>query len=553
MPGGGSWDLKISPLKKNSYQLVALTKLFYNKQRALLITDGVGVGKTIAAGYTASFFSKNMKGPIVVISPNILVDKWRAELHTKFGIDARPVTSIEELETAEGELQYYHKLKKNVAYIFKHSLFGRKNIKLNFHPLLIIIDEIHNFRNPRTIASKKLLELCNNAEYRIGLSATPINNSLDDLITEFGLLFPNIEQDTLAYSVGEVWQTRKFGLISSLLTRFEKENLDIHFAKRNVSTHRISYETSYITEVRNLIKERSGRKETDSFFMDEMTLFRLASSSPKAIEKALGRKNLLAANNDSKLSKLLEISREKDDERIIIFCEFKKTAKYLENNLRNERTVFVVTGDTPYTERQPTLDEFRKNSSSVLILTSVGSEGIDLQFCSAMINYDLHWNPMKLEQRIGRIDRIGQEKNIIEIHNFIVAGSIDERIVSILSKKLKLIEQTVLSTDAIIRTEGTGIQTKTSEINLLPDKEFMQDEVQESKDLLRAFEQSSKIKLDDYKIIKAINPRFCDPEFISNLKEPPGLPWIKGGELKNWILELTRSSINFAELLESYR
>ena len=74
----------INTLRQTPYQLIALTKLLNNKQNAILITDGVGVGKTISAGYIASYFSKTPSGPIIVACPNILVDKWREELITKF-------------------------------------------------------------------------------------------------------------------------------------------------------------------------------------------------------------------------------------------------------------------------------------------------------------------------------------------------------------------------------------------------------------------------------------------------------------------------------------
>ena len=69
----------INTLRQTPYQLIALTKLLNNKQNAILITDGVGVGKTISAGYIASYFSKTPSGPIIVACPNILVDKWRED------------------------------------------------------------------------------------------------------------------------------------------------------------------------------------------------------------------------------------------------------------------------------------------------------------------------------------------------------------------------------------------------------------------------------------------------------------------------------------------
>ena len=81
-----------------------------------------------------------------------------------------------------------------------------------------------------------------------------------------------------------------------------------------------------------------------------------------------------------------------------------------------------------------------KEECQFLITTDSGGEGINLQFCNIMINYDLPWNPMKIEQRIGRIDRIGQTKDV-RIFNFILEGTVEERVHSILDSKLDLIAE----------------------------------------------------------------------------------------------------------------
>ena len=542
----------INTLRPTPYQLVALTKLLNNKQNAILITDGVGVGKTISAGYIASYFSRTTPGPILVISPNILVDKWREELKVKFDISGHPVRNMDELSTAHGELAYQHKLEENIAYIIPHSMFNRDNLKLKFEPILIIIDEIHNFRNPETIGYRNILNLTRVSSVCIGLTATPINNSIDDLISEFSLLLPNLTRETLDYTIREIWQKRQYDLLSPLMTRFEKENLNIHFAKRQVFNHFVEYGNDYIEKVRELIKERSGRKVTDSYFMDEITLFRLASSSPKAIEHIIGKGKLLTQQEDSKLNKLLDICDDNQDERLIIFCEFRKTAKYLENVISKERPVYLISGDTKYTDRGPLLDDFRRSEKSILILTSVGSEGLDLQFCSIIVNYDLHWNPMRLEQRIGRIDRVGQKAKEIEIHNFIVTGSVDEKVLSILNKKLKLVDQSVLSPSAIIdMKQNTSNNDKTN--TLSPSFSSLRDETKESEELIKAMQESSKIKLGDYSIVDEIDKKYCVPEKIKNLEKNGNLPWLNNKILRKWILNEIDNSMNFSELLEIYR
>ena len=87
----------------------------------------------------------------------------------------------------------------------------------------------------------------------------------------------------------------------------------------------------------------------------------------------------------------------------------------------------MIHGDV--SNRQTVIDQFHYNDNIDILLSSeVGSEGLDMQFCNSMVNYDLPWNPMVVEQRIGRIDRFGQESPIVHIYNMIVKGSIQEDI-----------------------------------------------------------------------------------------------------------------------------
>ena len=96
----------------------------------------------------------------------------------------------------------------------------------------------------------------------------------------------------------------------------------------------------------------------------------------------------------------------------------------IEESITN-RLAMVLSGDSDYEERKGIVNIFQEEEDCVLIMTPVGSEGLDFQICSNLVNYDLHWNPMKIEQRIGRIDRIGQQKEEISVHNFVARGRDD--------------------------------------------------------------------------------------------------------------------------------
>src|SRR5439155_24962600 len=179
-----------SGLRPSPYQLVALTKLVSSGLRGILICDGVGVGKTISAGYVASYVPGLERRPTLVVSPVMLVDKWREELQSKFEIDARPIRNPEELNTAEDELQYLSS-PSSVVYILAQSLLLRQDFETSIRPGLLILDEIHNYRNPDTISYRVLQRLSKTTRWSVGLTATPINNTLDDLVSELSLVLPN--------------------------------------------------------------------------------------------------------------------------------------------------------------------------------------------------------------------------------------------------------------------------------------------------------------------------------------------------------------------------
>ena len=186
---------------------------------------------------------------------------------------------------------------------------------------------------------------------------------------------------------------------------------------------------------------------------------------------------------DEKRRAYLAIIDSHPHERIIVFCEFEETAKEL-SNMDMDRPALLITGSVPLFRREEVLRSFHEYTNSLLIMTSVGAEGIDLQVCSTMVNYDLTWNPMVLEQRIGRIDRIGQAKTEIHIYNLIVEGSIDEWIIRTLGRKLGLVEGSVLEPASVL--ERSPVQRLFFDRNL-------REEVGHADALANAMELSSTV------------------------------------------------------------
>jgi len=134
---------------------------------------------------------------------------------------------------------------------------------------------------------------------------------------------------------------------------------------------------------------------------------------------------------------------------MIVFVNFRATLEYIQKVLE-ERGIphAVFHGSLEAARKQAAIDRFRAECP-ILLATGVGGEGHNLQFCHTMINYDLPWNPMAIEQRIGRIHRIGQEKEV-EIYNFCAAGSIEDHILEILDRKINMFELVIGEIDMIL-------------------------------------------------------------------------------------------------------
>ena len=156
---------------------------------------------------------------------------------------------------------------------------------------------------------------------------------------------------------------------------------------------------------------------------------------------------------DSKFEELLRIIDEvfkHGTKKIVIFALFRKTLKYLQIRFKKRGLgSLMIHGQVD--NRTDILDEFKNNPDAHILLSSeVGSEGLDMQFCNSMVNYDLPWNPMVVEQRIGRIDRFGQQSPTVNIYNIIVADSIQEDIYIRLLDRIGIFRGTIGDMEAIL-------------------------------------------------------------------------------------------------------
>lgn len=151
------------------------------------------------------------------------------------------------------------------------------------------------------------------------------------------------------------------------------------------------------------------------------------------------------------IERIGELFKDNRDEKVLVFTQFRETQNHLEQLFtRQDWTVNLFHGQMSPQQKDRAIERFRKESGpQVLISTEAGGEGRNLQFCNLLVNYDLPWNPMKVEQRIGRVDRIGQTKPI-SIFNLWVKGTVEERVLDILESRIRMFTETVGELDPIL-------------------------------------------------------------------------------------------------------
>src|SRR5690606_1194840 len=179
-----------------------------------------------------------------------------------------------------------------------------------------------------------------------------------------------------------------------------------------------------------------------------------------------------AVETHCKLDALDRIMRESDDQ-LIVFSEHLPTLKLIRDRVRDTgRPAIVFQGGLSLSQRIERLARFQREPRGVFIATRSGTEGLNLQFCNRLVNYELPWNPMVVEQRIGRIHRIGQTREA-HIINFAAAGTIEQHILNILDQKIQLFRLVVGELDVILGEYGGGekLEKSISEAFLNADSE----------------------------------------------------------------------------------
>ncbi|HDR7715223.1 SNF2-related protein [Bacillus albus] len=446
------------------HQLEVAQNVIEQMNGKAILADEVGLGKTIEAGLILKeYMVRGLVKKVLILVPASLVSQWAYELNTKFFIPAVAQKKSYSWEQADVIVSSIDTAKRS----------PHRDIVLNLEYDLIIIDEAHKLKNNKTknyeFAQRLKKKFC------LLLTATPVQNKIDEIFNLVSLLKPghlgnqsNFEEYYASKNRSAESDEDLKALINKVMVRNRRHNTGIDWPKRHVRTIFVEFNEQE-QALYNDIENWRGQDTFTSAF-SSLTLKREACSSREAVYYSLKKhvekrqkenENYIKDPHidvlmdkinqipfNSKANKALELIKEIDD-KVVIFTEYRASQMYLQWFLQQHGISSVPFRGGFKRGKKDWMKELFQNHAQVLIATEAGGEGINLQFCSHMINYDLPWNPMRLEQRIGRIHRLGQ-KNDVHIYNLATKHTVEEHILKLLYEKINLFERVIGELDEIL-------------------------------------------------------------------------------------------------------
>lgn len=489
-------DLKSTPrwrerLKPFHHQVSNLMT-FCRRLPVTLLADDVGLGKTISAGLVMSeLAARGRLTKTLIVCPKILGKQWKEELETKFDIPAVVATGRALLKADPGE---------NGAVI---TTYNSARIYLDDIPEnrfdMLILDEAHKLRNlygvpnPPQVATKfrKALE-ARRFRFVLMLTATPIQNRLWDLYSLVDLLtvarghenpfgtegmFARrfIDDDkTKARKLKESAREQFRSIVYNYMSRTRRGDAKLYFPERKVQLHRVNPTDAELRLIAVIAKPIQTMNR-----LAQISILQALVSSPHALaaqltnmarngtapaEVAAAVQSIVAAMpRSAKLEGLSTLiatlkKQNKDRWRLVIFTTRRETQTTIQDYLQSEGLkVGIINGESGQ-RNQDTIKRFWKDPPEihVIVSTEAGSEGVNLQVANVLVNYDLPWNPMIVEQRIGRVQRLASEHKNVSIFNITLKGTFEEYIVGRLMEKLQMAAHAIGDIESLLHGSATG-------------------------------------------------------------------------------------------------
>src|SRR5437667_2092736 len=488
--------LDANAIKELPHQIDVAQRVLRQMGGRAILADEVGLGKTIEASIIYKELAiRGLARRALILTPASLVGQWQGELEEKF---------FERFEAPTDPDDWQHVTKAVVSHDRARSRRHAEEI-LRHHWDLVIVDEAHKIKSHRG-ATYQFIEKIER-DFILLLTATPLQNDLRELYNLVALLRPGQlgpweefraehlvagdhrqprDPEALRALTHEVMiRTRRSSVVDDLnlpprrprhpevkLTTAERDLYD-----RTTQFLRQLYREGFVQpqEQEEEAEEGTPRRRRSGKGMLQLAVIHLRQrlcSSAKALAESLVHlaegerispeyrtiarqlaQRATKIKTHAKLNVLTEVLEETPD-RVVVFSDHRPTIQLIEERVRAlGRKPIVYWGAHTTAERDKRIRAFHEDERSVLIATRAGSEGRNLQFCNVLVNYDLPWNPMVVEQRIGRLHRIGQKREV-HIVNLAAAGTIESYILQLLDRKIKLFELVVGELDLILGEFG---------------------------------------------------------------------------------------------------
>jgi superfamily II DNA or RNA helicase len=454
-------------IERLEYQVRTALRVLGPLRGRALLSDEVGLGKTIEAGLVLKeLLTRGMVNRFLVLTVPSLVDQWQEELEDKFGL-AVATTNGSCYKSGAGE--FWRENSAIVASLHTLKQPAQLEVARQVKWDMLIVDEAHYLRNRESLAWQAVSSLPR--QFLLLLTATPVQNSLEELynlvtLLQPGQLPPPKEFRKKFIDPKKPRQPREPAelrrLLGQVMLRNTRANAGLNLPPRRSETVLFSPgegEREFWEKW-----ETDFRKTLQTFKASQASLWgrlllQAAGSSPAAWRAALQKfPDQPAARLWREQSPLEESWSKKCDlltplikseGGVVLFSQFLETQSAVAERLSKAGApCFVINGATPAPERQPITEEFRR-AGGALLLTHSGTEGRNLQFCHQLVNFDLPWNPMEIEQRIGRLHRYGQQYPV-RIYNFTQQGTLQQHLLEVLQEKLNLFELVVGETGLVL-------------------------------------------------------------------------------------------------------
>ncbi len=446
------------------YQLQAAGTVLRAMRGRAILADEVGLGKTIEAALVASELRlRGLAARTLILVPVGLVEQWQEELDRKFGLPSALAQG--------GGFERAARAAEQPVVIASLAAARRSPLRDAVTETawdLVIVDEAHRLKSPQSASARLVRGL--RTRYLLLLTATPVENRLDDLFQLTNLVRPGHlgtpREFRARYGSTRASAEPGRGLAAlqarmrEVMVRHRRSELASMLPRRLAETLCVQpgAEEAELYESVSARVRAQGRGATPARKLALRAVQRLAGSSPRALAPSLekvGWPDLARlagkVEGTGKARVLVELLRRHRaaGEKVVVFTAFRQTLGFLAELVAAAGVpVAVYHGGLSRRDKEEAVRSFREELG-VLLTTEAAGEGRNLQFCHVMVNFDLPWNPMQIEQRLGRIHRIGQDHEVL-LTNLVTRDTVEERVLKVLEAKISLFELVVGELDMIL-------------------------------------------------------------------------------------------------------